>query len=485
MADLWRKPWLFALVAMFFLALVVSTAATRLSDPMEGALERAGYPGTCEEMIHAWAPPVPDEDNSARLVLEALEAYHDGARDLEWIYDIEKRLTDASGRWSTADAEALHHMREHLAANDAAIALLLQFDDPDAARYGQLWGCAQPYSVEDALEQQIVFWNLPKLLDWSMKDALLRGDRDHAAQSLKTLWLLYRSFGHELCRDDLVDWSVALMRATQSTRYFLEYVAPDEELLAWLAVTLEKSRNEATVQSVRKTLASRPCQLAQVRQLLKRTDSFLSTRTNVITEHLFTTGIGAVDRSTYVHMVMREAQTVEESYHWAPRLRVIPGIDATEFPFGTLTTAIKLGSSRLHLLTRDLVELDLLIATIGIERHRLGQGHYPPTLEALAPDYLHSVPRDLYHGNKERAEAALGGFESVHGRRPVALLELARWADNFESSAPPIKYRLEDDHYIVYSTGRNETDNGGVKLPTKQNPDELAYRDLVREMPRR
>lgn len=42
--------------------------------------------------------------------------------------------------------------------------------------------------------------------------------------------------------------------------------------------------------------------------------------------------------------------------------------------------------------------VDLALAACALERHRLAEGHYPATLEALAPRFLERVPLDARHG---------------------------------------------------------------------------------------
>ena len=61
----------------------------------------------------------------------------------------------------------------------------------------------------------------------------------------------------------------------------------------------------------------------------------------------------------------------------------------------------------------------------ALERYRLSRGQYPDTLQALAPDFIEHLPRDVMTGE-------------------------------------PLKYRREPDgRYTLYSVGWNETDDGG------------------------
>lgn len=70
--------------------------------------------------------------------------------------------------------------------------------------------------------------------------------------------------------------------------------------------------------------------------------------------------------------------------------------------------------------------VDLARVAIALERYYLAQGHYPETLEPLAPQWLDKIPHDV-----------IGG-QPLHYRRS------------------------EDGRFVLYSVGWNETDDGGV-----------------------
>jgi hypothetical protein len=68
--------------------------------------------------------------------------------------------------------------------------------------------------------------------------------------------------------------------------------------------------------------------------------------------------------------------------------------------------------------------LDQAVTACALERHRLAHNGYPATLAELAPDYLTAVPHDIMDGQ-------------------------------------PLRYRLEDGKFTLYSIGVNGTDDGG------------------------
>ena len=75
--------------------------------------------------------------------------------------------------------------------------------------------------------------------------------------------------------------------------------------------------------------------------------------------------------------------------------------------------------------------VDLARTAIALERYRLAHGGYPDSLDALAPQFMEKVPRDVIGGQ-------------------------------------PLHYRLASgDQFVLYSVGWNETDDGGVVVNRK------------------
>jgi hypothetical protein len=73
------------------------------------------------------------------------------------------------------------------------------------------------------------------------------------------------------------------------------------------------------------------------------------------------------------------------------------------------------------------VQTDVNLAQVAcaLERFRMAQGRFPGSLNALAPDFIAKLPHDIINGE-------------------------------------PLKYRLSGDgHFVLYSVGWNEQDDGG------------------------
>jgi hypothetical protein len=90
--------------------------------------------------------------------------------------------------------------------------------------------------------------------------------------------------------------------------------------------------------------------------------------------------------------------------------------------------------------------INLALVACALERFRMAHGHFPETLEPLAPEFLEKLPHDIINGE-------------------------------------PLKYRLTSDGcFILYSVGWNEKDDGGT-YPGPDAPNIRGIRDLNKYHP--
>jgi hypothetical protein len=75
--------------------------------------------------------------------------------------------------------------------------------------------------------------------------------------------------------------------------------------------------------------------------------------------------------------------------------------------------------------------VDLARIACALERYRLAETRYPETLDALVPRYLTALPRDVITGD------------------------------------PPRYHRPDNDRFVLYSVGWNETDDRGAVATVK------------------
>ncbi len=84
---------------------------------------------------------------------------------------------------------------------------------------------------------------------------------------------------------------------------------------------------------------------------------------------------------------------------------------------------------------------------VSIYRYHAKNGRYPKSLEALTPNWIDSVPKDMLAADESR----------------------------------PIQYRLEEGRVAVYSVGENEKDNGGMKAEDEDEGDLVIQWDRSEE----
>ncbi len=90
---------------------------------------------------------------------------------------------------------------------------------------------------------------------------------------------------------------------------------------------------------------------------------------------------------------------------------------------------------------------DQIRVACALERHRLAHGNFPETLAALEPQFITKLPHDVINGQ-------------------------------------PLKYRREPDgSFILYSVGRNETDDGGTVVSRKSGSVDQTKGDWVWRYP--
>jgi hypothetical protein len=98
-------------------------------------------------------------------------------------------------------------------------------------------------------------------------------------------------------------------------------------------------------------------------------------------------------------------------------------------------------------IARIQAQLDLARVACALERFRMAQGNYPETLDALAPTFVKKLPHDIING------------QPLHYRR------------------------TEDEKFVFYSVGWDETDDGGKVFFTKSGTVDQKKGDLVWQYP--
>jgi len=87
-------------------------------------------------------------------------------------------------------------------------------------------------------------------------------------------------------------------------------------------------------------------------------------------------------------------------------------------------------------------QANMALVACALERYRLANGSYPESLDVLAPQYIGKLPHDIINGGD-------------------------------------LKYRRENNTFVLYSIGWNEKDDGGTPAPIKSGQPDLDNGDWV------
>ncbi|HXE42543.1 MAG TPA: hypothetical protein VN516_05925, partial [Candidatus Baltobacteraceae bacterium] len=110
--------------------------------------------------------------------------------------------------------------------------------------------------------------------------------------------------------------------------------------------------------------------------------------------------------------------------------------------------------------------VNLARTAIALEHYRLANGNYPDSLDVLAPQFIKTIPSDIFGGPPSPGSGAAG---------------------------KPLQYRHDPasqssgaagGQFILYSIGWNETDDGGVPEVLNNHLDDYRKGDLVWRYPR-
>src|SRR5439155_9395635 len=151
-------------------------------------------------------------------------------------------------------------------------------------------------------------------------------------------------------------------------------------------------------------------------------------------------GIDGMDATNQIVQPHREEESASELEATFSHFSPFTFIAATATPNFTRVV---------ETVARTQTRVDEALVVCALERYRMALGQYPETLAALVPRFIEKLPHDIIGGK-------------------------------------PLKYRRSDDgHFVLYSIGWNETDDGGVVTLTDAKPPRvnLDQRDWVWEHP--
>jgi hypothetical protein len=451
---LWRelnRGWAWLATTLIAVAAVTLLASGHLAKPFEHVMHAAGCPATVAELEEAWYPPVPDAENPAHIVLEAAAAYDSRGYDFGYPgseYFIEECVV--AGKEMPPETAA--ELAEYLEANERAITLLHQIEKPHKARYPEAF--LPSYSEDDMYSQlRPLTW----MLEAACQDASLRRDDAQFFSALATLEDLAETFRPIPTFSGLMHfWGVrstvgrSIQYSLSQTGYSHECLETFENLLRELYAGQEGSRMRLSLWEVliTRTQATGDWHRPELR-------SFYEVHSMMEMPTLLwgrAADIIASDEALRSAVSLHRDVAVGDRDENVFLIESLRGMQA-----GWLQTIL----ASFGMFDLKDVQGDMLLTALAVERYYIDHQRYPAVIDALVPTYLERLPPDPLEGHRERLAKLVAAFEEAHGREALSSEELSARAGSASKPAPPLKYRLEADRYVIYSAGRDGQDDGG------------------------
>jgi hypothetical protein len=408
---------------------------------LRAAYRAAGLPTTGEE-LNAFYAAVPDEDNAALPIMQAVELMQEYPDDRRF----EIRGFDMPGRTEGLSSEQEMLLRGYVALNTNALLQLMTAQTLPRSRY--------PVDLSGGLASDTTHLgqvkSLGKLLEYHALLALLDHRSDDAVQSIQSILCLARSLDAEptllasLVRDALVSMAVrsteraltaapldapslaeihGCLRSVRRTNSFMHVLAGETGSVA-LCLALEHPEMFET----KKTDDNTPPPVGKVGWAFVRLSGLYARDLRFYLRGMQTNLAVArrplPDRLAMTNQFAVMQATAEARHHFIVSL-LLPVMGKVVLKDASGVAVWTLGQ-----------------AGLAIEEFRTSEGRLPNTLEELVPAHLNSVPIDPLDGQ-------------------------------------PLRYLRRDQGYVLYSIGSDQQDDGGRERPGRIKSSDTNSYDLT------
>lgn len=427
--------WRYGLIGLGLLLLAAlmvsrSLAARRLSKYFD-EMRKAGEPITAVD-LNLWQPNVPLAGNRALAVTQAADAI--ARKPGRTRNDVLER-TEEEGPWS---AETKRTVRGFLDENRRAIEMAHALGELQYSRYIVDWssGAATllPY-LSKAKE-------LVQLLRLEARLHLEENHCDRAIQSLLRTFDVAQTLTHEPILISQLVRNACLHLSCLTLQRFLRVCQADEAVLSELTRAVDQAvrDTQGTLQRAligERSIGNHSFQLSPA-QLIQLSPSSSGAAPewmfNVADTLSRMTGLRDWDQAFYLETMgkwinaasMQFPEALNEAKQISDQLS--RALESKKFLYVSRMLLPSLDNA-FEKFAETEARLRAARVALAIERYRLVKGGgWPETLEQLAPDFLASVPADPFDGQ-------------------------------------PIRYRRETGAYLLYSVGRDGTDQAGAIAP--------------------
>lgn len=366
------------------------------------------------------------------------------------------------------------YLAEYIAHNTDSINLLLALDGTRPARYPihLVFALSHP-EHSDHLELIRI---ARELMSWAAVHAMYEKDTDRVVACIRAQYFIARTLDKEPLLESQLAREACLAEMTRSVERALNAV----------------NFSDAQLRTLQQLCGDGPSDVHQGIPLGIMGNAVLTMdmiqRDDLAHEQIYDlrdlvqyVGLSKIDLHAYTHDMILAA----ELGYYSPELALagnfrgaMPWMSLYRTPFSTL-----FGSSyfsyQLGNVSNRVVRDHLVITAIAVERYRLEHNRLPDALEALVPEFLDEVPRDFYEDFGKRYRLAEKRFQEQHGRAPYDIIELGSAGVDQLFEKRSVKYRQEEDGYLIYSAGRDEKDDGGINFRVDEQGRERRNEDMV------
>ena len=407
-------------------------ANQRLEAKFE-AIRAAGYPATKED-LEAWYPAPVEEENAGPVVEQAMKAFK--GRVGEYDYQDISEAMDEAPKGGRLPEEVLAMMRAYLVENGEALRLFHELAQHPERRF--------PVDLSKGFEMELPHLAQlrqgVRLLGLEALVAAHDGNTQLAFEALLDSLSVAETLGEEpilisqLVRVACNGSSTSnLGRVLQVTDFSPEQLTLLQHALARAEEPEALSRALATERAVGTTAYVDPGGYIDMVGGVAAWDNFVPGATRVLAQAGGAIGWFDSEREEYLDHMGEMIEANRLPYHEA--LDVMARLEQElEDPgfIPRMSDGLLPGLTRAtQSMARDAGNLRTAATAIAVERYENSYGKPPDRLEDLVPAFLDAVPLDPYDGK-------------------------------------PLRYRAEENGYLLYSVGENRQDDGGVQTENRQ-----------------
>ncbi len=443
-----RRKLLLALSAVVILAVgglsVLNWRNARRYEQQIAAIRASGFPASVKE-LEEWHPKPPPEENGAEVYQKAFEARKGAGGEESYKKNLSEKMREESKQ--SRFSEALHKLVEqHLSENAEVLRLLHEAAKRPATRF--------PVDLSKGLNMDLS--HLSKLRD-SVRLLQLEafiaaedGDANRAVEAILAALAVRDSVRFEpLVISQLVGFALdGIISATVSRA--LGMGAYSEEQLLALCTALQKAEDPRSMtcglagERANVLMAfEHPEQMVGSDKWVQQMEQALPGAAGLLAGLINLTGYTNWDRQRYLSLMSEMIQVSQlPTYEALPAMSALERrIQAERGWLPNMTDIVLPALARVEeSVARDQANLRAAYAAVAVERYRLVYNRAPERLDDLVPSFLETVPVDPFDGH-------------------------------------PLRFRLEENGYLVYSVGIDLRDNNGEPPGQDQGPRGLG--DLV------